>query len=879
VPVAEQGPSAFGGLLRQLRAGAGLTQEELAHAAGVSPRAVSDLERGINQTARKDTARLLADALHLTGPARASFESAARGHPPGSGLPIVAGGVAATHALPRDNTSFTGRQAELHELVDAAAGAADRAAVVGILSIGGMAGVGKTAFAVHVAHVLAPRFPDGQTFLPLHGHTPGQRPVDPADALASLLLTAGVPATQIPPGLASRTALWRDRLAGKQLLLVLDDAVGSEQVQPLLPSTPGSFVLITSRRHLTALEDARAVSLDTLPPAEAAELLVRLATRPGLSPQDGPVTQLTRLCGYLPLAIGMLARQLHHHPAWSAGGLAAELAEARDRLELMATENVSVAAAFDLSYADLTAGQQHLFRCLGLHPGTDIDAYAAASLSGTGLAEARRGLMALYDQYLLTEPAYGRYRIHDLIREHARALAAASADGEQEAAAGRLLDYYAHTASAAGRHLPRRTSTPMPAPAGDPPALAPDLPARADAVAWFDAERLNLHASADHAAASDRPQHAVIIAAAMHSYLRRYGHWDQARKLHEAALRAARQAGDRAAEAGALTDLGDMQGMTEDYPAAVASLTQARDRYRDLGERLGEASALSHLGYAQYVSDDYPAATDSLSQALALYRRLADRPGEASVLSDLGAVQSLTDDYPAAVASLSRALALQRELGNPLGEASALNHLGAVQQAMGDYPAAVASLSRALALHRELGTRLGQANALNYLGAVQQAMGDYPAAAASLTQALGLYRSLGDRLGEAGALDDLGAVQSLSCDYAAATASITHALDLYTEIDNRPGQAEALNNLGELLLASDTAGGARARHEHALAIATEIGATSEEGRALEGIGRSHLREGDPAEAAAPLRRALAIYQRIGSPRVVRVQAMLDADSL
>ena len=237
------------------------------------------------------------------------------------------GGVAAaTRTLPRDIASFTGRQQELAQLAEAAAGAGG---VVTIHAIGGMAGVGKTAFAVHAAHRLAPRFPDGQIFLPLHGHTPGQQPVEPADALASLLLTAGVPAAQIPPGLEARMALWRDRLAGQQLLLVLDDAASSEQVRPLLPGTDGSLVLVTSRRHLSALEDATAVSLDTLPPGEAAALLVRLAGRAGLRPDDPAVAELTRLCGYLPLAIGMVARQLHHHPAWTAAGRAAELAAAR----------------------------------------------------------------------------------------------------------------------------------------------------------------------------------------------------------------------------------------------------------------------------------------------------------------------------------------------------------------------------------------------------------------------------------------------------------------------------------------------------------------------------------------------------------------------
>ena len=453
-------PVTFAGVLRRLRTGVQLTQEELARVAGLSVRAVSDLERGVATTPHRDTVRLLADALQLIGPVRAEFEAAARG--PACPAETAAGGVAAaTRTLPRDVASFTGRHEELRELVDAAAGA-DR--VVSIYAIGGMAGVGKTAFAVHAAHRLAERFPAGQIFLPLHGHTPGQQPVDPGDALASLLLTIGVPAGQIPLGLEARTALWRDQLVSLRLLLVLDDAVGSEQVQPLLPGAGDSLVLVTSRRHLTALEDATAISLDTLAPGEAAALLVRLAARPGLSLDDAAVGEIIRLCGYLPLAIGMLARQLHHHPAWSLAGRAAELAAERDRLELMATENVSVAAAFDLSYQDLAADQQLLFRRLGLHPGTEFDGHTAAALDGTGLAAARRGLEVLYDQYLLAEVAQGRYRMHDLIRQHARTLAdRLDSEHDREQAVSRLLDYYQHTAALAESLLARRTVPALPA--------------------------------------------------------------------------------------------------------------------------------------------------------------------------------------------------------------------------------------------------------------------------------------------------------------------------------------------------------------------------------------------------------------------------------
>ena len=741
----------FAGLLRRLRDDAGLTQEELAEAASLSPRSVSDLERGVNLTARHDTARLLAGALGLTGPQRSLFEAAARGRAPaGEVLAAGNGAAAATRTLPRDIASFTGRAAELAQLAGAVTGAAAAGVgVVGIHAIGGMAGVGKTAFAVHAAHRLAGSFPDGQFFLPLHAHTPGQRPVDPADALASLLLTAGVGAQQIPPGLAARAARWRDYLAGKKVLLLLDDAASHEQVTPLLPGTAGSVVLVTSRRHLTALADAAAISLDTLAPAEAAALLARLAGRPGLRSGDGPAAEITRLCGYLPLAIGMLARQLHHHPAWTAADLAAELAAEAGRLELMRAENLSVAAAFDLSYQDLTEGQQRLFRRLGVHPGTDIDAYAAAALDGTDLATARRHLDGLYDQYLLTEPARGRYRLHDLLREHARALAADGDPADADAAAGRLLDYYLHTAAAAGQHIATRHTPVGRAPPGEPPAVAPRLSTAGQASAWLDAERANLHAAAGFAAASGRPGPAIAIPAAISGFLFAQGHWDQAAALHQAALATARQAGDRAGQAGALNELGLLQRATGAHPAAAASHQQALELYRGLGDRLGQASALDNLGRVQRETGEYTAAAASHQHALALYRDLDHRAGQALATTNLGTVQARTGDYPAAAASHQQALGIFRDIGHRLGQALATGNLGTVQSRTGDYPAAAASLTQALGMYRDLGDRLGQAIAMHNLGDVQLLTGDYPAAAASQQQALGMFRDLGDRRGQA----------------------------------------------------------------------------------------------------------------------------------
>ena len=839
--MAEPGLS-FAGLLRQLRGEAKLTQEELAEAAGLSPRSVSDLERGITRTAHKDTALLLAGALGLADPAAAAFVLAARGKAPATDVLAARHGqapgafaAAATRSLPRDVSAFTGRQAELAELMGGLATAAAGGGVVGIHAIDGMAGIGKTTFAVHAAHRLTGAFPDGQFFLPLHAHTAGQRPVDPADALGSLLMTAGVPAPQIPPGLQARAARWRDAVAGKKILLVLDDAAGHEQVTPLLPGTAGSLVLVTSRRRLAALVDAMVLTLDTLAPDEAAALLTRLAARPGLRAGDGAVGELTRLCGYLPLAIGMAASQLRHHPAWPAAQLAAELALATDRLALMHAENLSVAAAFDLSYQDLTPGAQQLFRRLGLVPGPSIDGYAAAALDGTSLGTVRGCLGELYDQHLVGEPVPGRYQLHDLLREHARALAAAGDPADSDAAAGRLLDYYLHTVLAADRHVPLWDTAHRPRPVVRWPGDAPDLSTLGLATAWLEAERPNLHAVAGYAAVSGRHLHAVQIPAALGGFLRERGHWEQAAVLHQTALAAARRAGDRAGQAGTLHELGLMATITGDFPAAADSLTEAVTLYADIGDRAGQAFALCQLAF----------------------------------------VQDLTGDYPAGIASAGQALALARGSGDQRAEASALGTLGFAQQLTGDYPASAANLAQALNLYRGLGHRLGQAETLNNIGILHTATGDYPAASATIRQALDIFRDLGDRPYQAWALNDLGMVQQLTGDYPGATASHHRALEIFRDLGNWLAEAEALNRLGELSLRASATGQARDQHTRALAIARDLGTAPEEARALEGIGDSHLHDGNPGQAAEYLRQALAIYKRIGAPAAQRVQETLQ----
>jgi DNA-binding SARP family transcriptional activator/tetratricopeptide (TPR) repeat protein len=789
------------------------------------------------------------------------------------GLATAAGPAAAIRTLPRDIVSFTGRQAELARVAVAGAGVHG---VLGIQAIGGMAGVGKTAFAVHAAHQLAPRFPDGQFFVPLYGHTPGRCPADPAEALAGLLVTVGFAAARIPPGLAERAGLWRDYLAGKRVLLVLDDAVSSDQVEPLLPGTAGSLVLVTGRRHLTALPDAQVIGLDVLAPAEAAALLVRLAARPGLLPGDPAVAEICTLCGHLPLAIGMLARRLRHHPAWTPAGLAADLAAVRDRLELMAAENVSVTAAFDLSYADLGPDQRRLFRRLGLHPGNGIDAYAAAALDGRSLAAARHGLRDLYDHHLLTEPVAGRYRLHDLLHEHARTLAGEDTASDRGQATGRLLDYYTQVATLAEARLARQTRC-GPAPElAAPPSAAPGLPDNAGALAWARAERANLLACLDHTTGTGQQARVVALTAALAALLQQDGPWTEAITRHAAAAQAARRSGDQSGEANALNNLAMVRYLTGEHAQATQALEPALGMYRDLGDRLGQANTIANLGFVRYVAGEYAAAAQALESALDIYRDLGDRLGQANTLKNLGAVRHLTGDYPAAARALESALSVSHDLGDRLGQANTLIFLGAVRRLTGDYPAAARVLESALGTYRDLGHRLGQANALTDLGIVRRATGEYPAAAQALESALGIYRDLGQRQGQANALSNIGALRRLTGEYPAAHQALQEALSICRDMGERGGEAEVLNETGTLHLARRELDQAEACHRQALETAREISSSGDEAHALAGLGRCALTAGRIADAEAGLREAHQIFQRIGAAEAADVAAELGA---
>ncbi|MFB8005113.1 BTAD domain-containing putative transcriptional regulator [Nocardia sp. NPDC056000] len=620
--------------------------------------------------------------------------------------------------LPYDIPDFEGRAAELDRL-----GTPDQRGPGGIVAIDGMAGVGKTALAVHAAHRLTDRYPDGQLFVDLQAYAADRAAVAPAAALEILLRQLGIPADRIPLDEGERSALWRKELAGRAIVAVLDNAADADHVRPLLPATTGSLILITSRRRMIDLDGVHAVSIPVLPPGDAIGLFERIV---GARAAAEPVAALDvlQLCGFLPLAVRIAAARLVHRPQWSVGYMADRLRDERRRLVELATTERGVAAAFALSYGQLAPAHQRLFRLLGLHPGRDIDPAAAAALADLPHAyDAEPLLEELLDVHVVTQHEPGRYLLHDLLRAHAAAMVTVDeSDTARQAALSRLSDHYLHTARAAVDLLfPHSASDRHPLPPATDPITAVDGPDRA--VRWLHAERANLMAVIVHAADHDRPEFVRDAAVTLRPYLDGYFHHTDAARLHAVALVAGRRLGDRSGEARALADLGWTHWRRGEYADATRYSEHALAVARANGDRFEEARALNTLGNVRWRQREPDAARDYFRDALWITREIGNRGGEAHVLGNLALVLG-QDHHTEALDHLERALDLHRQVGNTRGEALVLNKIGTLYRWCGQPDRAREHHGRALELYRSLGTHGDEAAAWNGLGHTARAGGD-----------------------------------------------------------------------------------------------------------------------------------------------------------
>lgn len=632
--------------------------------------------------------------------------------------------------LPRDAADFTGRAAELAAVLDAVG--SHRA-----VSVDGMAGVGKTCLAVHAAHRLADGFPDGQLYVDLHGFTEGRPPLDPDSALRMLLGALDVPSERVPQsGLELLSACWRAELARRRVVVVLDNAADAEQVRPLLPGAGASVALITSRNRLLGLDEVPPVSLDVLGPGESAELLARASGDPGgpdgrLARDPESASEVLRLCGRLPLALRLAGARLRHRPGWTVGILVERLAEGASEFD----------TAFAMSVRQLDRPHARLFRLLGLLPGQSFDVYVAAALADVPVRAARTMLEDLVDAHLVQQPTADRYRLHDLVHQHARrASAETDPAAERERALVRVLDYYVHAAAAADAAMPFIAPA-RPVSAGPAPAELPRFADKNAAMSWLVGEYGNLVAVFETASAVGADAHVCELPRFLRSYFARRCGTTHLNLLFERSLAAAERLGDPLHLAEAYSDLGFARynagraaEAAEAYEAAEARIAGAGDArveaeltlrrgylgwdagqveeplelFRLAGKRFANAGCPQGSAHAAAAEAWALSQLGQLDEAARLAREVLDVPHAdpawpPALTARITLGVALAREAPEAAADhLRRALELAREDGHLHNQAWCLNCLGVALRQMGRYEEALAGHREAFALLDEL---------------------------------------------------------------------------------------------------------------------------------------------------------------------------------
>ncbi|MFF3443785.1 BTAD domain-containing putative transcriptional regulator [Streptosporangium sp. NPDC002721] len=689
----------------------------------------------------------------------------------GAASPTVTEGTGATTVppaqLPPDVRGFTGRRAELAHLDAFLALGADQPTALPVTVLSGTAGVGKTALAVHWAHRVAGRFPDGQLYVNLRGFAPDGPVTTPGEALGGFLHALAVPASQLPSDVGAQTALYRSLLARRRMLVVLDNARDAEQVRPLLPGAPGCLVLVTSRNRLTSLvavEGARPLLLDPPTVAEARRLLARRLAPERAAAEPGAVDEIITRCARLPLALAIVAARAAGHPASPLAAFADELRDERDRLDALSAgdETGEVRAVLSWSYRTLGAGAARLFRLLGLSEGADIATAAAASLAGVTPRAARNLLAELTAAGLVTEHRPGRFAAHDLLRAYSAELARHDAAADRHAAARRLFDHYLHTAQAAAVLLnPHRD--PVTAAEPGPDVTLGDVPDTERAAHWFTAEHRNLLSAVRQADRTGSDAYAWRLAWTVTEFLERRGHWTDRIAAQRTALEATRRLGDR--------------------PSQIRVLRGLANACAQMG-RLDEARA-------------------HLAEALALAAEHGDDTVLAHVHITLALALEGQSEYRTALEHASQALRLFRSAGHVTGQANALNMMGWCHARLGDYDEAVTCGEEGLVLQRRAGARFGQACTLDSIGYAHHHLGHFDKAADHYRQALDLFRELGERSFEATILTHLGETHAAAGDLDSARDRWRSALTILDQLDGPDAAAlkERIRHLG-----SDTAG-------------------------------------------------------------------------
>lgn len=804
-------------LLARCRKEVGLTQEELAELSGLSARSISDIERGVVSRPRRHSLESITVALDLDDSARRAlidhYRRGSHTQPPMATAPAQ---------LPARVTSFSGRHDHLARL-DALL--RERADSVVISAIDGMGGVGKTALALEWAHRVAPDFPDGQLYANLRGYS-SMPPMDPAQVLEQFLSALGEAGNGLPADLDARAARFRSVLAQRQILVVLDNARNADQVRPLLPGSRSSMVVVTSRNQLPGLsirDGAHRITLGQLSVAEGTALLTELVGAQRIAAEPDAAFDIVSRCAGLPLAVRIIGDRAAREPSRSLADIASNLTDDNGRLDKLDADptdsQCNIRAVCSWSYEALDAETARVFRLLALHPGPDIDRAAAAALAYADGAS----LDTLTRMHLLERRQPGRWEFHDLLREYAVEKAAECEAGpSRRTALSRLLDHYQDCAAEAAHRC---------APGQFPPSDAGQFTDAGQAMAWLDAERVNLVTCAAWAADHGRPEYASRMSDLLWRYLDLGAYYHDGQTLHSCAAHTAAGSG----QARALRYLGTACDRLGEHDRARDCYQQSLVIATDIGDLAGQRKAHNNLGISHWRVGEYPQASHHLQRALDLACECGDRLGQAQSLGNLGLVHYRLGDLAQALTHQKRALAIARSIGDNLVETNSLVEIGEIYRQLGRYTESLAHHKRALDNSRAAGNRDGERNALNNIGSLYRALGRHREALDHHERALAMARDVGAR----------------------------HA------------QAETLNSLGETRRRMGEASRAVQLHHLAHVIADDVGDPNEQARAQAGAGDALADLGHREAARTYWQRALRLYTGLGAAEAAELGQRLS----
>lgn len=788
--------------------------------------------------------------------------------------------VTVPRQLPGDVQGFTGRVAALQALRDLVANRDQPTTNAASISVvAGMAGVGKTALAIHCAHEVAGDFTDGQLYVDLHGYEPAESPLEPTEplqALGGLLRALGVPPTAIPADVEEAAALYRSSLAGRRVLVVLDNAGGADQVRPLLPGSPTCPVIITSRDRiagLVATHGAQQLALDVLTPDEALSLLERAIGADRVAAEPEATRELARTCAFLPLALRITAANLAGRPERSVTGYLDGLRGGDlDGHSVVGEPQLAVQVAFDASYRRLVPPVRRVFRLLGTVPGPDASVRAAAALVDVPPDTADRSLDVLVSANLVEPRGAGRVGLHDLLRQFARERAEdEESPAERAAALDRLFDFYLrHVEAAADLLFPEMLRLPEPA-TTDRQAVTFD--SHAQALAWLDAERVCMVAAVRYAAENGPPPAAWLLADAMRGYFWMRRHSTDWLPAADAALAAATDAGDERAQAAARLNLGNAFHAIGRLPDAIENYTVAHELAGRAGWTDAQAASLGNVGALEAQRGNLRKAAENQERALPLFRQTGQLGGQANTVLNLGYLLHQLGRLREAADRYTEAIGLYRQLGSRDGEAFAYSNLGSIHIELGQVDIADRLLSRALPTVRETGDRVGQTMVVRTLAMLRRDTGRHAEAMELMETAIALTGATNDRLEEAVCRNILASVH-LACDRPRQAAdSYRRALDLARRIGTPMTEATAELGLAAVDQAAGHYADAADRARRVLTLAAQRGLRVVEGRAHTSIADALRALGHHAQALDHVRRAVHLHHeaghRLGLARALR----------